>query len=95
MFAIERIKIIKNYLIENKQLEVNILSKMLNVSEVTIRRDLEKLEKEGFITRTHGGAVLNTGDNSYNEAEIQFSPFTAGSLARRGAAGLRGNGQPG
>lgn len=67
MFAIERIKIIKNYLIENKQLEVNILSKMLNVSEVTIRRDLEKLEKEGFITRTHGGAVLNTGDNSYNE----------------------------
>lgn len=68
MFAIERIKIIKNYLIENKQLEVNILSKMLNVSEVTIRRDLEKLEKEGFITRTHGGAVLNTGDTTYNES---------------------------
>ncbi|WP_160689757.1 DeoR/GlpR family DNA-binding transcription regulator [Clostridium sp. C2-6-12] len=67
MFAIERIKIIKNYLIENKQLEVNILSKMLNVSEVTIRRDLEKLEKEGFITRTHGGAVLNTGESIYNE----------------------------
>ena len=67
MFAIERIKIIKNYLIENKQLEVNILSKMLNVSEVTIRRDLEKLENEGFITRTHGGAVLNTGDTIYNE----------------------------
>jgi DeoR/GlpR family transcriptional regulator of sugar metabolism len=67
VFAIERIKIIKNYLIENKQLEVNILSKMLNVSEVTIRRDLEKLENEGFITRTHGGAVLNTGDSIYNE----------------------------
>lgn len=68
MFAIERIKIIKNYLIENKQLEVNILSKMLNVSEVTIRRDLEKLEKEGFITRTHGGAVLNNGDTIYTES---------------------------
>jgi DeoR/GlpR family transcriptional regulator of sugar metabolism len=68
VFAIERIKIIKNYLIENKQLEVNILSKMLNVSEVTIRRDLEKLEKEGFITRTHGGAVLSTGDSIYNES---------------------------
>jgi len=68
VFAIERIKIIKNYLIENKQLEVNILSKMLNVSEVTIRRDLEKLEKEGFITRTHGGAVLNTGDTIYTES---------------------------
>lgn len=67
MFAIERIKIIKNYITENKQLEVNILSKMLNVSEVTIRRDLEKLEKEGFITRTHGGAVLNSEDNDYSE----------------------------
>jgi len=67
VFAIERIKIIKNYLNENKQLEVNILSKMLNVSEVTIRRDLEKLEKEGFITRTHGGAVLNSEDNTYIE----------------------------
>jgi DeoR family fructose operon transcriptional repressor len=67
VFAIERIKIIKNYLIENKQLEVNILSKMLNVSEVTIRRDLEKLEREGFITRTHGGAVLNSDSSTSNE----------------------------
>jgi DeoR family fructose operon transcriptional repressor len=67
VFAIERIKIIKNYLIENKQLEVNILSKMLNVSEVTIRRDLEKLEKEGFITRTHGGAILNSNSTISHE----------------------------
>lgn len=59
MFAIERIRIIKNYILENHQAEVSALSTMLNVSEVTIRRDLEKLEKEGFLTRTHGGAVLN------------------------------------
>lgn len=59
MFAIERIRIIKNYIINNQQAEVSTLSSMLNVSEVTIRRDLEKLEEEGFLTRTHGGAVLN------------------------------------
>ncbi|QHQ60119.1 DeoR family transcriptional regulator [Anaerocolumna sedimenticola] len=59
MFAIERIRIIKNYIINNQQAEVSTLSSMLNVSEVTIRRDLEKLESEGFLTRTHGGAVLN------------------------------------
>lgn len=59
MFAIERIRIIKNYILDNRQAEVNTLSLMLNVSEVTIRRDLEKLEREGFLTRTHGGAVLN------------------------------------
>lgn len=58
MFAIERIRIIKNYILENKQAEVNQLSQMLGVSEVTIRRDLEKLEEEKFLKRTHGGAVL-------------------------------------
>lgn len=62
MFAIERIRIIKNYIMDNQQAEVNTLSSMLNVSEVTIRRDLEKLESEGFLTRTHGGAVLNRED---------------------------------
>lgn len=34
------------------------LSELLNVTEVTIRRDLEKLESEGFLYRTHGGAVI-------------------------------------
>jgi DeoR/GlpR family transcriptional regulator of sugar metabolism len=73
MFAIERIRIIKNYILNNQQAEVSTLSTMLNVSEVTIRRDLEKLEEEGFLTRTHGGAVLNKnedisiiGDEGYN-----------------------------
>ena len=59
MFALERIKLIKKYLTENQKAEVAALSNLLDVSEVTIRRDLEKLEKEGFLNRTHGGAVLN------------------------------------
>lgn len=58
LFAIERIKIIKNYLNQNEKAEVSKLSSMLNVSEVTIRKDLEKLEEEGFLRRIHGGAVL-------------------------------------
>lgn len=58
MFAIERIRIIKNYLLKDHKVSVAKLSEMLNVTEVTIRRDLEKLEKEGFLKRTHGGAVL-------------------------------------
>ena len=37
---------------------------MLNVSEVTIRRDLEKLERDGILTRTHGGAVLREIEES-------------------------------
>lgn len=69
MFAIERIRIIKNYITNNQQAEVSALSSMLNVSEVTIRRDLEKLESEGFLTRTHGGAVLNDKEE---EALLSF-----------------------
>lgn len=66
MFAIERIKIIKNYLLKENKVSVAKLSELLNVTEVTIRRDLEKLEKEGFLERTHGGAVLK----ELNEEEI-------------------------
>ena len=58
MFAIERVKIIKNHLIKDQKVSVAKLSELFNVTEVTIRRDLEKLEKEGFLKRTHGGAVL-------------------------------------
>ncbi len=68
MFAIERIRIIKNYISTNHQAEVSTLSSMLNVSEVTIRRDLEKLEEEGFLTRTHGGAVLRSDENEVSLA---------------------------
>jgi DeoR family fructose operon transcriptional repressor len=59
MFAIERIMVIKKYLKEHNQADVQSLSSLLGVSEVTIRRDLVKLEKDGFLTRTHGGAVVN------------------------------------
>jgi DeoR/GlpR family transcriptional regulator of sugar metabolism len=43
------------------------LSKIFKVTEVTIRQDLEKLEKDGFIERDHGGAYLkNMGMNVKN-----------------------------
>jgi len=35
------------------------LSEILGVSEATVRRDLEIMEKEGVIERTHGGALLS------------------------------------
>ncbi len=34
------------------------LSRIFKVTEVTIRQDLEKLEKEGLIVKEHGGAYL-------------------------------------
>ncbi|MCR1871778.1 DeoR/GlpR family DNA-binding transcription regulator [Mammaliicoccus lentus] len=50
-----------------KYVEVKTLAKTFNVTEETIRRDLENLEKQNIITRTHGGATLkNRDDLSYN-----------------------------
>ena len=59
MLPIERLNNIKKILSEKKQMDVSTLAQTLSVTETTIRRDLEKLENENFITRTHGGAVLN------------------------------------
>lgn len=40
-----------------KSIEVTTLSKILNISEVTVRRDLEQLNDRGLLKRTHGGAT--------------------------------------
>ncbi len=46
-------------LIEDKGiLKVAELSKMFGVTELTIRRDFDVLEKRGVLERTHGGAIL-------------------------------------
>lgn len=42
---------------ENGKISVRKLSNLLYVSEMTIRRDLIQMEKEGVILRYHGGAV--------------------------------------
>ena len=38
---------------------VTALSQLFNVSEVTIRSDLDVLESQGRLIRTHGGAFCN------------------------------------
>ncbi|MBT2725839.1 DeoR/GlpR transcriptional regulator [Bacillus sp. ISL-75] len=47
-------------------IRVSDMSKRFNVTEETIRRDFERLEKEGFLTRIHGGAITS----KQNETEI-------------------------
>jgi DeoR family fructose operon transcriptional repressor len=59
MFAAARQQRIKELLLKHKRMDVATLAASLGVTEVTIRRDLDKFEKEGFATKTHGGAVLN------------------------------------
>lgn len=42
---------------ENGHVTVQQLNQLLDVSEATIRRDLDELSQEGLLHRTHGGAV--------------------------------------
>ena len=63
MLAIER----RNAILEKLQIErrvvVSELSELYDVSEETIRRDLDKLENDGFAIKSYGGAVINENAN--------------------------------
>ncbi len=57
MLTIERRNKILEILKRDGRVLVSDLSAMFGVTEETIRRDLEKLEKEGFAKKTYGGAI--------------------------------------
>lgn len=85
MFPAERLNRIREILTEKKQIDISQLSSLLNVTEVTIRRDLEKLESEGFLNRTHGGAVLvETASTSFPSQIFELDKETEESLKMLG-----------
>ncbi len=63
MLAIERRNKILAMLQRDSRVVVSDLSASFHVTEETIRRDLEKLEKEGFAKKTYGGAIINESLN--------------------------------
>ena len=63
MLAIERRNAILEKLQAERRVVVSELSILFDVSEETIRRDLEKLENEGYAIKSYGGAVLNENAN--------------------------------
>ena len=64
MLANQRRDKILELLKEDGSAKVISLAKIFKVSEVTIRQDLEKLEKDGFVKREHGGAFLKNFEDS-------------------------------
>ncbi len=54
--GIQRHAVILNQLEERDSVDVQQLCEVLNVSAVTIRKDLKLLEDKGLLFRTHGGA---------------------------------------
>jgi DeoR/GlpR family transcriptional regulator of sugar metabolism len=58
MLAEERRQNILNLIQLNGSARTAELAKMFNVSDQTIRRDLQELEDQGYLSKSHGGGVL-------------------------------------
>lgn len=57
MFSIERQEKIFEYINEKKEAKVSELSQIFNISNVTIRHDINTLAQKRLIIKTHGGAL--------------------------------------
>ena len=67
---VDREKKILEILLREKKVSVKQLSGALFVSEPSVRRDLQSLEKQNLIKRIHGGAVLE--ENAVSKNKIPF-----------------------
>ena len=59
-------------LAENGKMEVAVLAEKLETSQVTIRKDLDALEKRGVIRREHGFAIFGGSDDLNNRIAVHY-----------------------
>ena len=85
MLANQRREKIIDLLKEDGAAKVINLAKIFRVSEVTIRQDLEKLEKEGIIIREHGGAFLKSVEDSVRS----FTLFNRDNMDKKAVIGKK------
>jgi len=76
LFPTERREKIVEILKTKDYAEVGYLSQKFSVSEMTIRRDIEKLETEGHVTRVYGGVRLKRLDEREWENPIDVRKST-------------------
>jgi len=73
-----------NYILNRLSVEgfanIKVLSKRLEVSEMTIRRDLKELSKENIVTLIPGGAILKRNTTVEKDDEEKYLIQTAESL---------------
>ena len=73
MFAQQRRAKILELLQEEGSARVSNLSRIFEVTEPTIRQDLERLEADGCIVREHGGAYLKTVPEQVRSLALQHT----------------------
>ena len=65
MFKTERMDLILEILHKKKHATIDYLAKHVFASNVTIRRDLKKMEDLGLVIRSYGGVTLMDTENKY------------------------------
>lgn len=93
MYGNEREREIMDLLAQNRYATVEYLAEKIHISPSSIRRDLKKLEMEGLITRSYGGAEIKKSINRQipyflrshkNTKEKNFVAQIASSLVKSG-----------
>jgi len=74
MLTEERLNKIMDLLNKHGRVKSKHLSELFSVSEVTIRNDLNTLEKKGLLSRVHGGAVKVKG-GYYSPHQTNYYPY--------------------
>ena len=64
-----RLEEIINYLKENNGASVKDLANLLNVSEMTIRRDLKILDDSGIVNNVYGSTIYNPRNSTYTDID--------------------------
>jgi len=59
MLAVDRRHRILERVAEDQTIHIGELAKELGVSDMTVRRDVRRLERDGFLRRTYGGATAH------------------------------------
>jgi DeoR family fructose operon transcriptional repressor len=88
LLPIERQQRILDTIRGDSATRVSALSRILGVSTMTIRRDLDSLERKGLLDRTHGGAVSRAGsvlEEFRYQASALRNPHLKRRIARRAA----------
>jgi DeoR/GlpR family transcriptional regulator of sugar metabolism len=76
MLASERRRLILERVAEHQSIEAQALADELGVSVMTIRRDIKRLEQDGFLRQTYGGATVHITKSvelGFNSRALQFS----------------------
>jgi DeoR family transcriptional regulator, fructose operon transcriptional repressor len=85
VFAVDRRRRILQRVAEEQTIKIGELARELDVSEMTIRRDISRLEQDGFLRHTYGGATAHITKS----IELAFNARALEHAAEKRLIGMR------